>query len=253
MQKSIKTSLVDANAPASVVTLPENVNAAMVPIAAADIQSTFRQADHLVIVLKNGGRVVIEDFFGTEGRTLVLRDPADGGVFEVSLDQDGAMIALQPRTLADIAEMFNATAEDVTALEAAYEAGPEATFYGEHVSMVENPGGGGASNALLIIGGLAAVGAIIAVAASGGDDDADRAEDDVNPAQSAINLIADYAETDGESTEPTLEHYTAADVTGVTERTTGMRSMRKSRLPTGLVPTRLTRSRPLSPGSRPLT
>ena len=31
-------------------------------------------------------------------------------------------------------------------------------------------------------------------------------------------MIADYAETDGESKEPTLADYTAADVTGVTER-----------------------------------
>ena len=182
------------DATVSVVTLPDNARAAMVPLAAEAIQATFRQGADLLVILKNGGTISIENFFEIDGRVLVLRDPVEGDVFEVSLDQHGKMIGTQLSTLSDIADMFDANPAEVGALESAYVAGPDATFHGEYVSAAATQREASTENStasispLVVIGGLAAVGAIAAIASSGSDNNnsdpapntTSRNEDDAN-------------------------------------------------------------------------
>ena len=72
-------------------------------LIAQSVSRTFRQGDDLVIVLRTGGRIEIEGFFAVEDRVLVLRDPAGEDLLEARLDEDGALIGLEPRVLSDLA------------------------------------------------------------------------------------------------------------------------------------------------------
>ncbi len=214
---NIRPSTLPRDLAQSVIGLPDDVLAALVPLDAQSVSRTFRQGDDLVIVLRTGGRIEIEGFFAVEDRVLVLRDPAAGDLLEARLDEDGALIGLEPRALSDLAAMFGATPQDVDALEAVYEAGPVAgpdgTSGGDYLTLSTSGAVGSAAiPPAAIFAGIAAIGAI-AVAAS--DDDDMGGETD--PAAAALGVISAHAAADGGGTAPSVADYTAAGVTGVTD------------------------------------
>ena len=84
----------------------------------------------------------------------MLRDPSDGAPFEVTLDPDGAMTGVEPRTLSDIAEMFSTTPAELAAYEAAYAADADALSDGDHVARLSTQGADGGVNPVFLIGGL---------------------------------------------------------------------------------------------------
>ncbi len=217
---NIRPSTLPRDLAQSVIGLPDDVLAALVPLDAQSVSRTFRQGDDLVIVLRTGGRIEIEGFFAVEDRVLVLRDPAGEDLLEARLDEDGALIGLEPRALSDLAAMFGATPQEVDALAAIYEAGPVAgldgTSGGDYLTLSTSGAVGSAAvgSAAIppaaIFAGIAAIGAI-AVATS--DDDDTGGETD--PAAAALGVISAYA--DGSGTAPSVDTYADAGVTGVTD------------------------------------
>ena len=141
-----------------VITLPEGTSGALIPLPAEAIARTFQQGDDLIIVLADGNRIAIADFFALEDPSLILRDPASGDYSEVSLGEDGSIIGQQPRSLSELAEMFDASAAEIAELQGAQ--APEASASGTAWTM--NTGVAAAS-----VGVLAAIGAAV----SGSDSD----------------------------------------------------------------------------------
>ena len=224
----------------SVIAIPDSASGVLVPVSAEQVAGTMRDGNDLVVILKTGGRIVITDFYDTanvEARELVLRDPENGAVFEVSLDTDGAMTGVELRTLSDIAEMFSTTPTELAAYEATYAADADALTDGGHVARLSTQGADGGINPVFLIGGLAAVGAIAAIVLLSDDDDDD--DDDENTAQAdnntqggaepeaaeaqaaaleKIDAWADDHITDPDA-QPSVQDYRDAGVTGVTSDT----------------------------------
>ena len=161
-----QTIALEGNNP--VITLADGASGALIPLPAEAIARTFQQGDDLIIVLADGNRIAIADFFALEDPSLILRDPASGDYSEVSLGEDGSMIGQQPRSLSELAEMFDASAAEIAELQGAQAA--EATASGAAWTM--NTGVAAASVAV-----LAAIGAAV----SGSDDDAPTPPAPVNP------------------------------------------------------------------------
>ena len=224
------------DAASSVIAIPDSASGVLVPVSAEQVAGTMRDGNDLVVILKTGGRIVISDFYDTsnvEARELVLRDPENGAVFEVSLDTDGAMTGVEPRTLSDIAEMFSATPAELAAYEAAYAADADALSDGDHVARLSTQGANGGVNPVFLIGGLAAVGAVAAIVLLSDDDDdentaqadnntQDGTEPEAAEAQAAalekIDAWADDHISDPDAA-PSVEDYRVAGVTGVTSDT----------------------------------
>ncbi len=186
---SIIQSSFATDAASSVIAIPEGATGVLVPVSAEQVASTVRDGNDLVVILKTGGRIVISDFYDTanaEARDLVFRDPENGAVFEVSLDTDGAMTGVEPRTLSDIAEMFSTTPAELAAFEAVHGADGDALSGGDHIARLSTQGADGAADGaidtVLLVGGLAVVGGIAAVVFLSDDDDDD---DDDNSAPTA--------------------------------------------------------------------
>ena len=102
-----------------VITLADGASGALIPLPAEAIARTFQQGDDLIIVLADGNRIAIADFFALEDPSLILRDPASGDYVEVNLGEDGAIIGQQPRSLSELAEMFNASVAELSELQTA--------------------------------------------------------------------------------------------------------------------------------------
>ena len=151
-----QTIALEGNNP--VITLADGASGALIPLPAEAIARTFQQGDDLIIVLADGNRIAIADFFALEDPSLILRDPASGDYSEVSLGEDGSMIGQQPRSMSELAEMFDASAAEIAELQGAQAA--EASASGTAWTM--NTGVAAAS-----VGVLAAIGAAV----SGSDSD----------------------------------------------------------------------------------
>ena len=143
-----------------VITLADGASGALIPLPAEAILRTFQQGDDLILILADGNRIAIADFFALEDPSLILRDPSSGDYIEVSLGEDGNIIGQQPRSLSELAEMFDASAAEIAELQGAQAA--EASASGTAWTM--NTGVAAAS-----VGVLAAIGAAV----SGSDSDTD--------------------------------------------------------------------------------
>ena len=141
-----------------VITLADGASGALMPLPAEAIARTFQQGNDLVIVLADGNRITIADFFVLEAPSLILRDPASGDYVEVNLGKDGTIIGQQPRSLLELAEMFNASAAEIAELQVATQA-----------AGVTASGTAWAISAAAAVGVLGVLGA----AASGSDSDTD--------------------------------------------------------------------------------
>ncbi|NNW00635.1 hypothetical protein GTA62_18385 [Roseobacter sp. HKCCD9010] len=145
--------------------VPAEATAALVAVDAGEVTRTWRDGNDLVVVMADGQETVIEDFFAVEGRELLMRDPETGEIFEVTLNSDGQMIGVEPRSLNQLAEMFGV---DATDLAAAIEAAPlEVTKSSQGVRQIINPEIINPEVVPFIIGGL---GLIAIIAANSGDD-----------------------------------------------------------------------------------
>ncbi|WP_419739220.1 hypothetical protein [Ruegeria sp.] len=130
-----------ASASQSVIVFPEGVQGLLVPLGPNVIARTFRQGDDLVIVYQDGRQVQIAGFFDTGDRVLVAQASESGDLFEVSLAPDGSLIGVEPRSVADIAELLGATQEEVEALSAAHGADADAGFAdNDHVTLSTQSG-----------------------------------------------------------------------------------------------------------------
>ncbi|WP_419740551.1 hypothetical protein [Ruegeria sp.] len=252
-QAQLSTVSTGASASQSVIVFPEGVQGLLVPLGPNVIARTFRQGDDLVIVYQDGRQVQIAGFFDTGDRVLVAQDPESGDLFEVSLAPDGSLIGVEPRSVADIAELLGATQEEVEALSAAHGADADAGFAdSDHVTLSTQSGVElAAINPGLVAAGILGAGAIAAIATSsggsssksdgnnptptpdttstettdpgttpaqgpgGGDADSDAATVTAIDRENALGDIAAYAEDQG-NTAPTVDTYATAGVTGVT-------------------------------------
>ncbi|MBC6438307.1 MAG: hypothetical protein GDA52_09285 [Rhodobacteraceae bacterium] len=158
---SIHNQIFTAEPSASAIAVPEGAQGVLLPLAAEAIAHSFRDGADLIVVLHNGGRVVISDFYAEEGRELVLVDP-QGALFLAELGTDGAIIGWEPRTRAQIAELFGLSDQDVAALDAA--TGSDLTAHMSTQGFLEDIG-----PLAWVLGGLA----IIAIAVALNDDDDD--------------------------------------------------------------------------------
>ena len=147
-----------------VITLADGASGALIPLPTEAIARTFQQGDDLIIVLADGNRIAIADFFVLEAPSLILRDPASGDYSEVNLGEDGTIISQQPRSLSELAEMFNASAAELSELQTAQAPAtpppPEAVGSGADWN---------ATTVTASVGVLAAIGAAV----SGSDSDTD--------------------------------------------------------------------------------
>ena len=180
-----QTIALEGNNP--VITLADGASGALIPLPAEAIARTFQQGDDLIIVLADGNRIAIADFFALEDPSLILRDPASGDYTEVSLGEDGSMIGQQPRSLSELAEMFDASAAEIAELQGAQAA--EASASGTAWTM--NTGVAAAS-----VGVLAAIGAAV----SGSDSDT-----------TTDTGTTDTTDTTDTSTEPVNQMITGTD------------------------------------------
>ena len=193
-----------------VITLPEGTSGALIPLPAEAIARTFQQGDDLILILADGNRIAIADFFALEDPSLILRDPASGDYTELSLGEDGSMIGQQPRSLSELAEMFNASAAEIAELQATQTA--ETTS----ATAPEAAGSGAAWNATTVAVSAGVLGALGVVAnRSGGDDPAvstETTETDSNDAPTGSVTISGTV-TEGEVL--TAETGTLADSDGL--------------------------------------
>ena len=193
-----------------VITLPEGTSGALIPLPAEAIARTFQQGDDLILILADGNRIAIADFFALEDPSLILRDPASGDYTEVSLGEDGSIIGQQPRSLSELAEMFDASAAEIAELQATQTA--ETTS----ATAPEAVGSGAAWNATTVAVSAGVLGALGVVAnRSGGDDPAvstETTETDSNDAPTGSVTISGTV-TEGEVL--TAETGTLADSDGL--------------------------------------
>ena len=64
---------------------PMSASGALIPLPTEAIARTFQQGDDLILILADGNRIAIADFFALEDPSLILRDPATGDYTELSL------------------------------------------------------------------------------------------------------------------------------------------------------------------------
>ena len=93
------------------ITLPEGTNTALIPLPTEAIARTFQQGHDLVILLTDGHRITLADFFVLPDPALILRNPTSGDHTEILLDEKGTLIGQQPRSPSELAERFTTTAE----------------------------------------------------------------------------------------------------------------------------------------------
>ena len=171
-----------------VITLADGASGALIPLPAEAILRTFQQGDDLILILADGNRIAIADFFALEDPSLILRDPASGDYTELSLGEDGTIIGQQPRSLSELAEMFNASAAEIAELQGAQAA--EASASGTTWTM--NTGVAAAS-----VGVLAAIGAAV----SGSDSDTDTSTGTTDSTDTTDTGTTDTGTTETGTTE----------------------------------------------------
>ena len=88
------------------ITLPEGTNTALIPLPTEAIARTFQQGHDLVILLTDGHRITLADFFVLPDPALILRNPTTGDHTEILLDEKGTLIGQQPRSVSELAERF---------------------------------------------------------------------------------------------------------------------------------------------------
>ena len=93
------------------ITLPEGTNTALIPLPTEAIARTFQQGHDLVILLTDGHRITLADFFVLPDPALILRNPTTGDYMEILLGEQGTLIGQQPRSVSELAELFITTAE----------------------------------------------------------------------------------------------------------------------------------------------
>ena len=201
-----------------VITLPEGTSGALIPLPAEAIARTFQQGDDLILILADGNRIAIADFFALEDPSLILRDPASGDYSEVSLGEDGNIIGQQPRSLSELAEMFNASAAEIAELQGAQAA--EASASGTGAASTTATTATGLGVAAASVGVLAAIGAAV----SGSDSDTDTSTGTTDSTDSTDTTdttdagTTDTGTTDAtDSTDTTDSTETGSTETGSTE------------------------------------
>ena len=173
-----------------VITLADGASGALIPLPAEAILRTFQQGDDLIIVLADGNRIAIADFFALEDPSLILRDPTTGDYTELRLGEEGNIIGQQPRSLSELAEMFDASAAEIAELQGAQAA--EASASGTAWTM--NTGVAAASVAV-----LAAIGAAV----SGSDSDTDTSTGTTDTTDTTDTGTTDATETGTTETDTT--------------------------------------------------
>ena len=88
------------------ITLPEGTNTSVIPLPTEAIAHTFQQDHDLVILLTDGNRITLADFFVLPDPALILRNPNTGDYTEIHLGEQGTLIGQQPRSLSELAERF---------------------------------------------------------------------------------------------------------------------------------------------------
>ena len=91
------------------ITLPEGTNTALIPLPTEAIARTFQQGHDLVILLTDGHRITLADFFVLPDPALILQDPTTGDHTEIRLGEKGTLIGQQPRSPSELAERFTTT------------------------------------------------------------------------------------------------------------------------------------------------
>ena len=172
-----------------VITLADGASGALIPLPTEAIARTFQQGDDLIIVLADGNRITIADFFALEDPSLILRDPATGDYTELSLGEDGNIIGQQPRSLSELAEMFNASAAELSELQTAQAAEATASCTAWAIS---------AAAAAVSVGVLGAIGTAI----NGSDDDGSTDTTDTDQGSGDGTAPTDQG-TDGDGTDGT--------------------------------------------------
>ena len=99
------------------ITLPKGTNTALIPLPTEAIARTFQQGHDLVILLTDGHRITLADFFVLSDPALILRDPTTGDHTELLLGEKGTLIGQQPRSVSELAERF--TSAELTEWQAA--------------------------------------------------------------------------------------------------------------------------------------
>ena len=90
----------------TLITLPEGTNTALIPLPTEAIARTFQQGHDLVILLTDGHRITLADFFVLPDPALILRNPTTGDHTEILLNEKGTLIGQQPRSVSELAERF---------------------------------------------------------------------------------------------------------------------------------------------------
>ena len=99
------------------ITLTEGATSALIPLSTETIARTFQQDHDLVILLTDGNRITLADFFVLPDPALILRNPTTGDHTEIRLGEKGTLIGQQPRSVSELAELF--TSAELTEWQAA--------------------------------------------------------------------------------------------------------------------------------------
>ena len=177
-----------------VMTLVEGAKGALIPLSVNNIARTFQQGDDLILILADGNRIALADFFARPAPALMLRDPATGDYTELRLGEEGNIIGQQPRSRSELAEMFNATEAELSELQTAQ----------APATAPEAVGSGAAWNATAVVVSAGVLGALGVVAnRSGGDDPAVSTETDGAETETTgtDSTETDTSETDTSETD----------------------------------------------------
>ena len=99
--------------------IPAGGNTIAMPSVAADetavmtltlsnstVTETYRDGNDLILVLAGGQEVRVEGFYTADGSQLLIQDAETGAIVQVAVTEDGALIGLEPRSLAQLEQMF---------------------------------------------------------------------------------------------------------------------------------------------------
>ena len=127
------------------------------------VARTYRNGNDLVIVLADGRDVLIEGFFVTATeKTVLVRDADSGDIIQITLNADGFVMNVEPRSLAQIEDMFATAGVDMPAALAPELDSNLSTQDGSAASSDIEPG-------VAIALGILGVAVLIAIVSSGND------------------------------------------------------------------------------------